>query len=360
MAHVAGKKVRLVKGEEDKATRDEARKQLRELLAFRKKNQTPESRTHTVASVIELYLQLNGQKYSSEALAQRRYYLQLFAEAHGWRAVTDRSCLPIHVEQWLADHPAWKSDWTKAQIVSIVQRPFNWAVKKRLIPSNPFRGVDQCAREPRRPLTDQEFQTLLRATSVWPKRGRYPMPHPSDVKRRQRPSSGARFRQLLVFLRFTGARPIEACLLRWADIDIAQAVIRIQRHKTSKTQRVKRPRVIPLHPVVLKLLIHIRRQREFGEFVFLNHRKTSWNRRTLGTRVRRARNLAGIPDDAKLYGLRHRFGTRSILNGVDIKTLAELMGHTSTRTTEHYLHLAGHQAHLADAMIRANGHRPAV
>jgi site-specific recombinase XerD len=59
-----------------------------------------------------------------------------------------------------------------------------------------------------------------------------------------------------------------------------------------------------------------------------------------------------------LYGLRHAFGTRSILNGVDLKTLSELMGHTTTRTTEHYLHLAGQRSHLADAMLRANARRP--
>jgi site-specific recombinase XerD len=76
--------------------------------------------------------------------------------------------------------------------------------------------------------------------------------------------------------------------------------------------------------------------------------------------MRRLRAIAGVPDDAKLYGTRHAFGVRSVLNGVDLKTLAELMGHTSTRTTEHYLyHLVGHRGHLADAMRQANGRRPA-
>jgi integrase len=112
--------------------------------------------------------------------------------------------------------------------------------------------------------------------------------------------------------------------------------------------------VIPLHPVVLKLLIVIRRQKDPGDRVFLNHRKTPWNRSNLSLRLRRARKAAGIPDDAKLYGLRHRFGTQAILNGVDIKTLAELMGHTSCRMTEHNVALAGHRAHLMQAMQQAN------
>jgi site-specific recombinase XerD len=78
----------------------------------------------------------------------------------------------------------------------------------------------------------------------------------------------------------------------------------------------------------------------------------------LARRIRRARETAGIPDSVKLYGLRHGFGTRAVTNGVDIKTLSELMGHTSTRMTEHYVHLAGQQPHLAAAMRQANGRHP--
>jgi hypothetical protein len=79
----------------------------------------------------------------------------------------------VHIEEWIAAaHPEWRSDWTKAQILQIVMRPFNWAVKKRVIPSNPFRGVEQAKGEPRRPLTDAEFQSLLRASFARGKRRR--------------------------------------------------------------------------------------------------------------------------------------------------------------------------------------------
>ena len=74
--------------------------------------------------------------------------------------------------------------------------------------------------------------------------------------------------------------------------------------------------------------------------------------------MQRARVVAGIAPEVKLYGLRHGFGTRSILNGVDLKTLSALMGHTTTRMTEHYVHVAGQREHLAAAMRRANDRRP--
>jgi integrase len=355
MVQLDGKQVKLVKG---KNNRKAAGTKFHELMLQREKNPAPESGEHTVASVIDAYLTYAKSRYAACTYYERKRYLQMFAEAHGWRQVNDKDCLPLHLTSWLDAHPDWKSDWTLNQIVNVVMRPFNWAAKQRLITANPFRGVPHRPGEPRRPLTDAEFQALLRATSVWVKRERCKKPRPSDRIRRCSPTAGARFRELLTFLRFTGARPGEASRLKWSNVDLDKAVIALPEHKTSRTQRVKKPRVIPLTPIVVKLLIHIRRRQDPGERVFLTHRRTPWNCSNLSLRIRRAREVAGIPEDAKLYGLRHGFGTRAVVNGVDLKTLSELMGHTTTRMTEHYVHLAGQQPHLADAMRRATARRP--
>jgi integrase len=145
--------------------------------------------------------------------------------------------------------------------------------------------------------------------------------------------------------------------LLWTDIDLDAQVIRLQKHKTKRA--TKKPRIIHLHPVILKLLIVIRRYGQAGEHVFLNHRKKPWSRRTLSQRVRRIRMAAGIPHDAKLYGIRHRFAVRAIVNGCDIKTLSALLGHSTTRMTEHYLSAFDKQhSHLADAMLKVNASRP--
>src|SRR5262249_50253926 len=153
--------------------------------------------------------------------------------------------------------------------------PFNWAAKRRIIPSNPFRGVERGQGEPRRPMTDAEFAAVLRHATVWTKRrrtnGRYACGRkvcPSDVRKRQHPSPAARFRQILISLRFPGARPSEARCLRWSDIDLESRVIVLRSHKTSK--KTKKPRVIPLDPVMAKLLAYIRRLGQPGEHVFLS------------------------------------------------------------------------------------------
>ncbi len=107
----------------------------------------------------------------------------------------------------------------------------------------------------------------------------------------------------------------------------------------------------------MQLLIGIRRREEHPELVFVRRGKQGWSRNGIQQNIRRVRRKIGLPEDVVLYGVRHKFGTQAILNGVDIKTLAQLLGHTTTRMTEHYIHLAGQHEHLADAMRRATERR---
>jgi integrase len=326
-----------------KKNRKAAEDRFLELRFEASRNPHPDEGQPTVASVIERYQSFAENRLSPSTLATRRPYLQSFAEAHGWRQISEAR--PDHMEAWLDSHPEWLSDWTKNSAIRNVQVAFNWAWKSRLIKDNPFRGVTHRVGDARRDMTPAEFQMVLRSTA--------------SKSRRTKFTPGARFRQILMFLWFSGCRPCEAYKLRWTDVDITRAIIVLQEHKTRRMQKKPKPRVIPLHPVVIKLLARLRDRQE-GEFVFLTHRKTPWTKDSLALRLARARTKGGVPNDAKVYGVRHAFGTKAIIAGVDLKTLSELMGHTTTRMTEHYLHLSGQTAHLAAAMRLANAHRPSA
>jgi hypothetical protein len=89
-----------------------------------------------VASVIDSYLDHSKHDLDADTHARRTRYLQLFAEAHGFRLV--KECLPLHLTQWLDSKSAWASNWTRSTVIKIVQRAFNWATRQRLISANPF------------------------------------------------------------------------------------------------------------------------------------------------------------------------------------------------------------------------------
>jgi integrase len=64
----------------------------------------------------------------------------------------------------------------------------------------------------------------------------------------------------------------------------------------------------------------------------------------------------GLRKDLCAYEIRHAFGTYGILNGVDIATLAELMGHSDTTMVSRvYGHRANQTQHLAAAVVKAAG-----
>jgi len=78
---------------------------------------------------------------------------------------------PVQTVASVIDHPQWKSDWTKSSALRNIQACFNWAARKGLIERNPFRGVTHRGGEPRRNLTDEEFQAILRSTTCgWKRR----------------------------------------------------------------------------------------------------------------------------------------------------------------------------------------------
>jgi len=255
-----GKRLRLAQG---KANKKLAETKFHELMLEVGLNPAPESDRPTVVSVVEAFLAHAERHFDARSFYERKAILQRFAEAHGFRLVAD--CRPIHLTRWLDDNTRWKSDWTLSNVVATVKRPFDWAVKQGLIPSSPFRHVNHRPGAPRRPVTDAEFQALLRGAPG--RRGRL-------------------FRLALIFLRFTGCRPGEMAKLRWSDIDLDGGVIVLEEHKTAR--KVRKPRVVPLVPVVVKLLIHLRKH-SGGGYVFLNERGNPWNRCSLSLRIQRCR-----------------------------------------------------------------------
>ena len=185
MAYLDGRKTRLVKGLKDASTKRQAQRVLDDLLEQRQSNPAPQAGEPTVASIIETYLK--RAKYAERSRYERTHYLQRFAEHRGWKRIRDG--IPDDLDSFIAANPQWKSDWTVNQVINIVQRPFNWAAKLRLIKENPFRGITHGRGQPRRPMTASEFRRLVRAT-----RSHYS---------RKRPTSGARFRHLLYFRLFS-------------------------------------------------------------------------------------------------------------------------------------------------------------
>jgi integrase len=121
-------------------------------------------------------------------------------------------------------------------------------------------------------------------------------------------------------------------------------------------------RALPLDNRMLRLLSRLARKRKPApdEFVFVNRFGLPWTSNAVRLRMARLREKLNLgPDengeDIVAYSLRHTSATRASARGVRDRVLAELMGHSSTATTQRYQHLQAD--HLADAIRRTNSRR---
>lgn len=188
----------------------------------------------TVEELITAYLDLAIGELSPTVAGFMRYLTGLFVADYGTRLVCQLK--PIDLLRWVKARRRWKADETIRRSISAIKAVFNWGVRM-VIDRNPFRFVNGPKGQPRRAMADDEFQALLR-------------------------HAGPEFRRVLVFLKFTGMRPAELSALCWENIDFDRKAIVLAKHKTMK--KTHKPRVIILHPVVVKLLRYLQAARVAG------------------------------------------------------------------------------------------------
>ena len=150
---------------------------------------------------------------------------------------------------------------------------------------------------------------------------------------------------------YTGMRLGEICALKWKDIGWEERTITIrrtaQRLKHSgatktrivigapKTSRSCRP--IPIPAFILEMLLALRKDARSDDFIF-GKPGSAADPRSVQRRFQRLANKLGF-EDIHFHTLRHTFASRLIEMRVDIKTVSDLLGHSSTKTTlEVYAH----------------------
>lgn len=240
---------------------------------------------------------------------------------------------------------SWGRGWHQIQAV---QRLLSWAhVDAELVDRNPFKGV----KKPRigsrkRVLSDRETARILRG-------------------------AGRVFRDYLLAMRESIARPQEVVALRWSDLrwehdhrDAESALLagdayfELAEYK-SRERRADPdvPRIILVTPRLGRLLVRLRRRPCFDPSgpVFLNSLGRPWTTNAARIRMWKLRARLGLGLDGRgepvvCYTFRHTGATRKTIAGVPDRLLAEIMGHTSTRTTARYQHPA--RDHLREALNR--------
>lgn len=153
-----------------------------------------------------------------------------------------------------------------------------------------------------------------------------------DMRRIMRYVSGLELRSRLMFLLLlsTGIRSSELTLIKIENIDLANKRIYLDKTKT-------RPRFTPLtDEVILLIQKTIERQDSIWLFPSRDNMKNHITPEAIRTLMRRIKTALNI-NVLSAHKLRHFYATHLLKNGVDIKTVMRLLGHTTITMTERYL-----------------------
>lgn len=148
-----------------------------------------------------------------------------------------------------------------------------------------------------------------------------------------------------------GLRLGEICALSWNDVDFAEKVIHI-RHTVARVMNSKgdktcyvldspktksSKRDIPMTDYLFTMLSESLRDAR-SPFVVSAGREEFLNPRSLESMFIRVLRKASLPR-YNFHALRHTFATRCVEAGVDVKTLSEILGHSSVKITlDIYVH----------------------
>lgn len=134
-------------------------------------------------------------------------------------------------------------------------------------------------------------------------------------------------RGIIILALNTGMRKGEILNLRWNDVDFDKLFIFI---KTSKSGMARK---VPMNNMVIDTLKKVKRE---SDYVFCNP-KTKEHIKDVKTAFKAACRRAGIID-LRFHDLRHTAATYMVTGGVDLVTVAEILGHADIKMTMRYAH----------------------
>jgi integrase/recombinase XerC len=142
---------------------------------------------------------------------------------------------------------------------------------------------------------------------------------------------------LMELLYSTGLRVSEACALETTDIDRDRYGVPIVLVRHGKGDKA---REVPLGGAADRaLLAYVPARRALeaeGAALFVNATGARLTPRSVQRMVKRWMIAGGVHADATPHGLRHSFATHLLDEGVDLRSIQELLGHASLSSTQIY------------------------
>ena len=143
-------------------------------------------------------------------------------------------------------------------------------------------------------------------------------------------------RMLLTTIYALGLRIGEGLHLERSHIDGARGIVWIRDGKGGKDRRVPLPK-----PILLRLRRYWKEERPESTIplLFVSAEGKPIHETTIQKTFNAAQEEAKIPRRATVHTLRHSYATHLVENGISLRTIQDILGHKSMKTTEVYMHV---------------------
>jgi len=219
------------------------------------------------------------------------------------------------VERYVAHRRQTVSKATTNRELCCLKNMLRKAVDWEYLTINPAWGVKQAKEEPKEfdYLTLDEVDRLLESC----------LPH---------------LKTFLILAIYTGLRKGELFGLEWRDVDLTKdnrGMITVRDTKNHET------RYIPMNKKVRQAIENHPKRIVDGKVcdaIFCNEKGRPL--KDPRTAFRTSLDDAGIERQVRVHDLRHTFASHLVMKGVDMRSVAKLMGHKDIKVTMRYSHLA--------------------
>ncbi|HHT19405.1 MAG: tyrosine-type recombinase/integrase [Euryarchaeota archaeon] len=170
-------------------------------------------------------------------------------------------------------------------------------------------------------LNEDEVKTLINALDSY---------HPMDSDSPSSESLKLRNKLILALLYSSGLRVSELVTLELNHVDIDERTIRIR-------GKGEKDRIVLFDDATREILVeYIQKRSCDSEYIFVNRRGNHLTPRYVQMMIKDYARVAGIKKKVTPHILRHSFATHLLKNGVDIRAIQQLLGHSNLSTTQIY------------------------
>jgi integrase/recombinase XerC len=221
-------------------------------------------------------------------------------------------------------HEKGKSKKTTARKLSSLRSFFNYMISQKIIDKSPLEDLENPKIEKKIPVSITYEQVLVLFDQ--PDKNSY---------------LGFRDRTMMELLYSSGLRVSELAILSRKDLDLSNLLIKLQ-------GKGKKERIVPITRNAAKWIEdylnhderHVKTDEHAPEVdkeaLFLNKHGTRLTTRSIDRNFEAYLKSSGLTSRITPHTIRHTIATHWLENGMDLKTIQMLLGHTSLQTTTIY------------------------